>query len=311
MMKSCKLNSGIHSYVVITGGLGYVGSRVASLFTDMGWEVICLIRPGTAPEFLSNKRGIKFVHYDGAVESLSGLKKLPRDRTVFLHLAAKSSKTEEIEAAITLLKSNVEYGLNLTKFMIENGFIKFIFSESYWQFDDSGRVGGNCLYAATKSAFSLILEYMSKRYLNATSLVLYDVYGSGDLRGKLLNTVINHASESDPIPVTEGMQVIDYIHVEDVARAFLVASKSILDDTSLKKFQRYTVRSMRPLSLRNYIEIATSVTKKNLNVNWGAKPYPPHQIFVPWLPPSEMQVPGWQPVIQFEDGIRGLVEKSE
>jgi nucleoside-diphosphate-sugar epimerase len=308
MMRDCKLDPIVRNYAVVTGGLGYIGLRVVSLFLDMGWEVICLVRSTTDPSVLPSKSGLRFIDYDGTFESLSALKELPPERTVFLHLAAMSSKTEEVDVAITLLKSNVEYGLNLTKFMFENGFRKFILAESYWQFDNSGSLRGNCLYAVTKSAFSLILEYMSSRYLNAISLVLYDVYGSNDPRGKLINTVINAESQNQPILVTEGNQIIDYIHVDDVARAFLVASDLIVNDVSLTKFRRYTVRSMRPLSLRDYIELAANATKKFLNINWGAIPYPPYQIFTPWLPTADMQLPGWEPIVKFEDGIRGLVE---
>ncbi len=310
MMKNFNSDPTVHNYAVVTGGLGYIGCRVASLFADMGWEVVCLIRPTADPAVLPNRNRLRFVNYDGTLESLSVLKELPTDRTVFLHLAATSSKTEEVDAAITLLKSNVEYGLNLTKFMSENGFRKFILAESYWQFDVSGNLRGNCLYAVTKSAFSLILEYMSNRYLNAISLVLYDVYGSDDLRGKLINTVINAESQKQPISVTEGKQIIDYIHVEDVARAFLVASDLIVNDPSLTKFRRYTVRTMRSLSLREYIELAADATEISLNVNWGDIPYPPFQIFKPWLPAADMQLPGWRPIIEFEDGIRGLVENK-
>lgn len=297
-------------YAVVTGGLGYIGSKVVLLLASSEWEVICIVRPASNLAVLPIKDRMQFIYYDGTVESLSKLNWLPANRTVFLHLAARSTKAEEIENIDSLVMSNIEFGLNLSKFMVMNNYKKLIHAESYWQFDELGNIGGNCLYAATKSAFSLVLEYMSKCYLNCLTLVLYDVYGPGDSRGKLINAIINQAPHMPAIAVTEGNQLIDYVHIDDVAKAFLVASELILKDNSPVGFLRHTVRSMRPMSLRDYVELAAKATNKSLNVNWGGIPYPVYQIFKPWFPDKLMQLPDWRPIIRFEDGVKDLINNE-
>ncbi len=297
-------------YAVVTGGLGYIGSKVVLLLASSEWEVICIVRPASNLAVLPIKDRMQFIYYDGTVESLSKLNWLPTNRTVFLHLAARSTKAEEIKNIDSLVMSNIEFGLNLSKFMVMNNYKKLIHAESYWQFDELGNTGGNCLYAATKSAFSLVLEYMSKCYLNCLTLVLYDVYGPGDSRGKLINAIINQAPHMPAIAVTEGNQLIDYVHIDDVAKAFLVASELILKDNSPVGFLRHTVRSMRPMSLRDYVELAAKATNKSLNVNWGGIPYPVYQIFKPWFPEKLMQLPGWRPIIRFEDGVKDLINNE-
>lgn len=307
-MENSKLAHDSNKFAVVTGGLGYIGSRVVLLLASSQWEVICLVRPDANLKVFPNSLGIRFIHYDGTFKSLSKLKDLPPNRTVYIHLAASYAKTEEIENTNSLLESNIEYGLNLSKFMVKNEFTRLIHAESYWQFDEFGNMQGNSLYAATKSAFSLVLEYMSKHYLSCTALVLYDVYGPNDSRGKIINIILNQASMMPAISATEGKQIIDYVHVEDVARAFLAASELILINNSPIGFRRHTVRSMLPMSLRDYIELAANATNKSLNVNWGGTPYPVHQIFKPWLPEVLMQLPGWSPIVKFEDGVKGLVK---
>ncbi len=297
-------------YAVVTGGLGYIGSKVVLLLASSEWEVICIVRPASNLAVLPIKDRMQFIYYDGTVESLSKLNWLPANRTVFLHLAARSTKAEEIENIDSLVMSNIEFGFNLSKFMVMNNYKKLIHAESYWQFDELGNIGGNCLYAATKSAFSLVLEYMSKCYLNCLTLVLYDVYGPDDSRGKLINAIINQAPHMPAIAVTEGNQLIDYVHIDDVAKAFLVASELILKDNSAVGFLRHTVRSMRPMSLRDYVELAAKATNKSLNVNWGGIPYPVYQIFKPWFPDKLMQLPDWGPIIKFEDGVKGLINNE-
>ena len=297
-------------FAVVSGGLGYIGKWVISLLEAQGWEVICLVRPKVDSESLLKGPRVRLIEYDGTIESLSQLKKFPTDRTVFIHLAATSGKTDEIEFSDLFLKSNIEYGLLLTKLMIENGFRKFVLAESYWQFDRFGNLLGNSLYAVTKSAFSLILHYMSTRYLNATALVLYDVYGPDDPRGKFMNFLLNQRPLGPPIPVTEGNQLVDYIHIEDVARAFLVASESALVKSSHTGYSRHTIRSMRPMTLCAYVELAVGAMKQFPNVRWGGVPFPEHQIFVPWFPDEGAQLPGWRPIVKFEDGVRTLINKN-
>lgn len=294
-------------YVVLTGGLGFIGRTVSLLFAKRGWKVICLIRPESNLAPISIHENIEFIRYDNAEDSLSKLKKLPVNHTVFIHLAAFFTVDNEIEGANLLLQSNVEYGLNLTKFMIKNGFKKFIYAESYWQFDEYGNVKGNCIYAITKSAFSLIVEHLSKKSLNSISLVLYDVYGPNDPRGKLINRLLTQTLSDDPVELSEGNQLIDYIHVDDVASAFFVASELILNEKNSVGFARHTVRSMRPMILREYVKLAADAVNKSLNIRWGGTPYPSHQILNPWLPADSIQLPGWKPIVEFEDGVRGLI----
>ncbi|VVD83062.1 CDP-abequose synthase [Pandoraea communis] len=296
--------------VVITGASGYIGRKVASQFEADGWCVIRVMRPNPARDADAPADPENVVLYDGRAESLAPLSHLDPATTVFLHLAAAVEIASEIDKVEQLVDANIRLGMGLATFMIRHGFTRLVSTESYWQFDESGALGGNSLYAATKSSFSLMVEYLSRHYLRVASLVLYDVYGPNDARGKLLNALIEHAGAQTPFNLTAGEQIIDFIHVDDVADAFVVAARQLLADGATPAFHRYTVRSMRPLPLREYVGLIEKVTGRSIPVRWGGRPYPRHQIMKPWLPDASWQLPDWAATIRFEEGIASLVDNG-
>lgn len=291
---------------VLTGGLGYVGRHVADCLVAHGWDLVLLLRPGARARLQSSLRGSRCVDYDGCLASLDALE-LDDSRTVFFHLAASTETHDEFGSCDALLDSNIRFGVHLLSYMARHRQGKLISAESYWQFDHDGVLGGNCLYAASKSAFSLLLEYAGRSAARVIALVLYDVYGPDDERGKLLNLLVRHTMTRQPIDLTPGEQIVDYVHVKDVALAFVMAGQALLQQPPGPGFQRHTVRSMQSARLRDVVETVGRVLGQVPPARWGAKPYPPHQVMRPWLPPDERQLPGWAPSIPLEVGLRDLI----
>ena len=296
----------VYKCAVITGGLGYIGRNLSIYLEKNGWEVILLVRKSSAPKSTPFGKYISLIEYDRTEKSLSPLNNLDRNRTVFFHLAASMEIDEEIENSAELIDSNISLGMSLATYMAQKGFKFLVSTESYWQFDEQGILGGNTLYASTKSACSLLLGYMAKEYLTVISLVLYDVYGPGDTRGKLINNLLDSVEREQTFDMTEGKQVVDYVHIDDVVIAYQIAADQLLSTDMLPSFNRYTVRTMRPLQLRVYIQLIEQIIGKSLSIRWGARGYQAFQIMRPWLPASDHQLPGWEPTIPFEAGIRGL-----
>ncbi|AHN77558.1 CDP-abequose synthase [Pandoraea pnomenusa] len=294
----------------MTGASGYIGRKVASRFEAAGWRVVRVMRPNPARDAVTHTDPESVVRYDGTTGSLAALSRLDPETTVFVHLAAAAEITAEIEKAEQLVDANVRLGMDLAIFMIRHGFTRLVTAESYWQFDENGVMRGNSLYAATKSSFSVTLEYLARHYLRVASLVLYDVYGPNDGRGKLLNALIKHAGAATPFDLTAGEQIIDFVHVDDVANAFVVAAGQMLVDGTAPDFHRYTVNSMRPLSLREYVGLIEKVMGCTIPVRWGARPYARHQIMKPWLPDASRRLPDWVATIRFEEGIASLVDNG-
>jgi nucleoside-diphosphate-sugar epimerase len=81
------------------------------------------------------------------------------------------------------------------------------------------------LYAATKQALEDLLAYYSDAFgISAVRLTLCDIYSEHDVRRKLMTDIANAWASNYSLTVLNNDAVLDLLHVEEVARAFLCAA---------------------------------------------------------------------------------------
>jgi len=172
---------------------------------------------------------------------------------------------------------------------------------TYWQFDQN-QYAPNTFYAAAKQAFHDLLTYYRRVHsIPSVTLVLYDIFGPNDTRPKLWSKIME-APAGVVFPLSEGRQLIELVHVRDVANAFLKAAEALQAGALLEVF--YAVRSGLRITLRQLLEQVQQRTGLDLVFDWGAIPYWPGQIFEPWHGPV---LPGWCPTVEPVEGIVSLM----
>jgi UDP-glucose 4-epimerase len=78
------------------------------------------------------------------------------------------------------------------------------------------------VYGSTKLAGTRVLQRLAPTLgVPAFTARLFTVYGPGEHTGRLLPTLVDAAHTAAPIPLSAGLQLRDFTHVEDVATAFL------------------------------------------------------------------------------------------
>ena len=65
--------------------------------------------------------------------------------------------------------------------------------------------------------------------MQTISLTLFDTCGEDDRRNKLLAILPQLAVEGQRLALSPGEQQVDFVHVEDAARAFLLAGTYLAD----------------------------------------------------------------------------------
>ena len=160
------------------------------------------------------------------------------------------------------------------------------------------------LYAATKQAFEdILLYYTETAPLRAITLKLYDSYGPGDTRRKLLRILLDCHRTSEPLGMSGGEQVLDLAHVDDICAAFLHAA-TLAHDPQQPHNTAYAVSGGQRRTLREVVQTLESVTGHTLPITWGARPYRDREVMLPWTGPS---LPGWHPSISLPEGLRALL----
>jgi len=161
------------------------------------------------------------------------------------------------------------------------------------------------LYAATKQAFESVLEYyVDASDLKVINLSLFDTYGVGDTRPKLIPLLMDAVNSGSELKMSPGQQVVDLVHVSDVAEAFLVAARQLLAG-EVQGTETYCVNAERRYSLREIVQLLGDLAPRPLPVCLGAMPYGPRQGMQPWT--RGVRLPDWKPVVSLESGLAELL----
>lgn len=286
--------------VLITGITGYIGSRLALALLPENITVYGLVREPLNTTYLSKNllEKVTLFPYNGTVESVQAALENSRPDVVY-HLAAYYTASREMEDVQRLVQSNLAFGSELLAGMCEVGCRQLIYATTVTTNSAGGGYLPLSFYAATKQAFSDLVEfYTSAGLMNAAAVALADTYGPGDHRPKVLNLIRQAALDGMPIDLTPGTQIFDVTYIDDVTCAFIGAAE-LLHDAPHQFFQ---LGSEVPRTLRETAELMLKIGGLTPQANWGARPEPERQV------KGKLHIypapPNWRPEVSLEEGLR-------
>jgi nucleoside-diphosphate-sugar epimerase len=307
---------------LVTGGTGYLGSRLVRRLRADGWAVAVLVPAGSAGSSLA---GVKNHGYDGSLASLQTVLGTERPDCVF-HLATLFLAQHRADDIPALIAANVTLGAQLLEALADINRPPLINVATSWQTMDGSAYRPANLYAATKQAFVDILRYyVDACEQPAVSVHLFDTYGPDDPRGKLVSALIKAMTDGKALELSPGEQRLDLMHADDIADALLTVAHRMLNTVSASRrwqhgdclpdgalpshpLHDYALRSGRTLSLRELVALIERLAGRPLTVRWGARAYRPREIMSPLSPHPSL--PDWAPKIALETGITDLIKSQ-
>jgi UDP-glucose 4-epimerase len=264
--------------LLVTGGAGYVGSVVAHQLVEAGHEAVVLDNLAKGHE-RAIPQGTGFVRVD-LLDREATRDALSEGFDGVLHFAALSLVGESVEQPERYYRNNVCGTLNLLEAMGEAGVPRLVFSSTAAVYGEPEEVPipetapalPTNPYGASKLAVDrMIGAVAAARGLAATSLRYFNVAGASGRFGEdhhpethLIPLVLQTASgRRDSVklfgtdyPTRDGTAVRDYIHVEDLGRAHLLA----LEAARPGEHRVYNLGNGAGFSVREVIEAARRVT---------------------------------------------------
>ncbi len=283
--------------VILTGGNGFIGSHLVETLVAAGVEVHAVANANHQKlDTLLPTEQIHVIRQSpyAAAELVTRLQP-----DAIFHLAAVYEEPVSIQCIAEMVDGNLALGTALLfgASRCANPAV-FVNTGTYWQFDVKGEYTPNTVYAATKQAFQdLLFFYERKGFVSAVTLILYDTFGPGDTRSKLWAHLLAQP-RGTTIDLSEGLQGIELVAIEDVVRAFQQAAHLLHIGTPLEPV--YCVRSQNRRTLKEMVEELNRRGEMQLTLQWGHKPYWEGQVLEPWLGP---QLPGWSPRISVIDAL--------
>ena len=168
--------------------------------------------------------------------SLRGItKNMPACRfDVIFNLAAAGVSPDERELDVihavntalpsTLVQLAYEHGASLIH---AGSSAEYAPSDDLFLDEINSPVGAYSLYGASKAAGGM-MAYATAKHLNVDflNLRLFNVFGEGEASHRLFPSLVRAAETAQPLPLSDGLQIRDFIHVKQVCRAFELAASS-------------------------------------------------------------------------------------
>ena len=229
-----------YSRYLVTGGAGFIGSHLVEKLVNLGCRVRVLDDFSTGrEENLSHLAGqVEIIRGDIRDRELCG--KAAEGMEVILHQAALASVPRSVSEPLLAHEINLTGTLNLLLAAAEKGIRSFVFASSSAVYGDDQTfpkkegLEGKALspYGAQKLASEKYCQVFSQLYnFNAVSLRYFNVFGPRQDPGSQYAAVIpifitRMLRGQPPVIYGDGQQSRDFIYVENVVRANLLAANA-------------------------------------------------------------------------------------
>lgn len=158
----------------------------------------------------------------------------------------------------------------------------------------------NFAYAATKASATLIGQVFSRKFnLPVTTLRPFSVFGNWEESSRFIPTIINSCLHYQPIKLVPGKIVRDFLYVDDMIRAYLLAGLN--PDLG---GQIFNIGSGRQYSIRETTEKIIKLIGNQVKVIIGT--YQPRQWDTNYWVADRSKAKkllGWQPQFSLEQGL--------
>lgn len=309
--------------VLITGGLGFLGSNLANRLSDLGADVTvldCLLKGhgGNVFNIQDVKKRVKFVK--GDIRNKKLIEKLIKGKDFLFSIAAQTSHTDSVDHPYLDADINVNGQLNILEACRKlNKEIKIVYCSSRAVYGSSPKklIDEETLPNPMDvySVHKLAGEYYHKIYsrvhgLKTVILRVANGYGPrAQMKGPtfgILNWFIRLALDNKEIKIFgDGKQLRDYVYSGDIIEAFLKVGESGNFTSEI-----YNVGSGQGVSLVNIVQEIVRISQRGqiVYVSWPDKN---KKIdvgdFVADVSKIEAQT-GWRPRVGLEQGLKETIE---
>jgi len=309
--------------VLVTGGLGFIGSALARRLVELGAKVTLI--DSLIPEYGGNPFNIADIRERVTVDltdvrDVSAMSSLIKNRQFLFNLAGQTSHLDSMTDPVTDLNINAAAQLHILEACrLHNHDLKIVFASTrqvygrpqYLPVDEKHPINPIDVNGINKLAGECYhLLYNDVYKIRACALRLTNTYGPGmrvkDARQTFLGIWIRRLIEGAPIQIFgDGKQRRDFNFVTDVVDALLSAAAS-----NAANGQVFNLGGDDHVSLK---ELAALVVKLNGSGNYEVIPFPDDRkaIDIGDYYADFRKIDkslGWKPKVKLEEGLKQTLE---
>lgn len=302
------------SYVLVTGGAGYIGSHVSKKLAKEGYVPVVIDHLSTG-----NRSAVKWgPFFEGDISDQALVQKILDQYPIegVFHFAASTSVRESLTETMKYFQNNVGATLDLLEVLVERNIPHFIFSSTCAVYgipknlplDESHPRNPINGYGESKAIVEDILLRVSQNHGMHVAILRYFNAAGSDFEGEigesqspqthLIPLLLEAASQKKGLftlygedhATDDGTAIRDFIHVEDLADAHLKAFEW------MKKYQKNLLLNLgtgQGHSVREVMNIVEKMTQKKVPLKLDQRsPGDPPKLFA--NPSKAKEILGWE-----------------
>ena len=307
--------------LLVTGGAGFIGSAFVRH---------CMSRPGAPYQVVNLDKltyagnldnlteiegitGYTFVHGDICDAALVGRLLAEHQPDAVVHFAAESHVDRSILSAEAFFQTNLRGTFTLLDAARTARLVRFIHvstDEVYGSIPEPQDateeypLKTSSPYSASKAGSDLLaLSYYTTYKLPVSVTRASNNYGPYQFPEKLIPLMISNALDNKPLPIYgDGMQVRDWLYVDDHCRAIL----AVLEKGRAGEI--YNIGGSRSLPNRKVVEEILAITGRPESLMTTVTDRPGHDRRYALSSEKIIRETGWAPQMSFEQGLSYTID---
>lgn len=289
--------------VLITGGLGFIGSHLSDKLVEKGYEVVVFDNRSTKTEDIR--------HYPSIVKAMTGV-------DIVFHLAAELEILVGLREPTKEALTNINGTINVLHAAMEARVKKVVSASSVSVYGEpeslpmyeSHPKKPLWTYGITKLAGEHYCDIYRELYgLETVSLRYSIVYGPREWYRRVLTKFTKAILDGKkPVIFGTGSQTRDFVHVSDVVRATIdAAEKPVTGAFNIASGEETSVHELAEMLLQLSGRSPTEVEYANPDVGIDDRK-PREQLRMQLEISKAKRELGWEPQIPLKDGLAGYLE---
>lgn len=290
--------------LVITGATSFIGRNVISRAKN--WDITAIVRRGN--KSLLPAQNLEIIELN--MDEYGKLGEYIPVADCLINLAWNGTRGSE-RMDKEMQQNNIEHTLAGIKSMLNAGCKKVILAGSQAEYGphteqitEESECIPNTEYGKAKLELYQETKKLCAGQIQCIEPRFFSLYGAKDFAGTMIIDIIGKMLKGEPCDLTQGIQMWDFLHIDDAVEALLLLCES---DTAEGVFN---FGSGDCRQLRAFVEEMAKVTETKSSLNFGAVAYPATGMVSIWPDITKLKTElKWQPKVSFEKGIKAIAEE--
>ena len=294
--------------ILITGATGFVGKTLIPYLLYHSYTEVCLlVRDKEKAQELFPTLNVKVISTNNDDWTAQVINYQP---DIVLHLATYFTGKHDNDSIQQLISSNILFTTLLLEAVSHTHCKHFVNIGTFTEFiNGTGEYLPNNLYSATKTSVrSIIRYYQMLSEWNWINVIIYSPYGRQNSSKKVIDYLIDAVNSPTPVNFSPGEQILDFIHVDDIANFFVTLLNRMNQLT--EPYYQFHLGTGTGHTIKEVAKVIEKVFGKAVNANWGGRDYTPLDPMYAVAPINKnIDILAWKSHITLEEGISILYKE--